>query len=64
MQIKFCKGVKSVTSVVEQLDNPFHSMSDERVTLDTQTFMDPSVATSLSCIHKNGQALHSAFSKD
>ena len=64
MQIKFCKDVKSFTNVVEQLDNPFLSMSDELVTLDTQTVMDPSVATSLSCIHKNGQALHSAFCKE
>ena len=64
MQIKFCKDVKSFTSAVEQLDNPFLSMSDELLTLDTQTVMDPSIVTSLLCIHKNGQILHSAFSKE
>ena len=64
IQIQFCKDVKSFTSVVEQLYNPFLSMSDELLTLDTQTVMDPSIVTSLSCIHKNGQARHSAFSKE
>ena len=47
IQIKFCKDVRSFTSVVEHLGNPFLSMSDELVTLDTQNVMDPSVATSV-----------------
>ena len=63
-QVKFYKDVKSFTDVVEQLGNPFLSTGDELVTLDTQNVMDTSVATSLSCVHQNGQALHSAFCKE
>ena len=50
--------------MTELLGNPFLSVSDKLVTLDTQNVMDPSGATSLSCIHENGQDPHSAFSKE
>ena len=44
MHITFCKDVRSFTSVLEQLRNPFLSMSGEHVAHETKNVIGPSVS--------------------
>ena len=55
MQVKFRKDVLAFVEVVEQIGNPFLSINDELVALDTQIFMEPAVANSMAQIQDLGK---------
>ena len=61
MQVKFRKDVLTFVEVVEQIGNPFLSINDELVALDTQIVMEPAVANSMAQIQDLGKVLHAAY---
>ena len=61
LQLKLQKDVLSFLNVVEQMDNPFLTTSQEFIELDTQMIIEHAVATSLSQIREAGQTLHAAY---
>ena len=61
MQVKFRKDVLAFVEVVQQIGNPFLSINDKLVALDTQIVMEPAVANSMAQIQDLGKVLHAAY---
>lgn len=61
VQQKFKKDVKSLTSVFEELGNPFLEESQELLVLDTKDIMDQSVVNTVNRVVELGQEQYTTF---
>ena len=64
MQTSFAKDVRSLVSVMEELDNPFEEESMDLVVLDTKEMGCPAAVESVRNVKRIGQKQIQAFTRE